>query len=155
MFATDDDYLMDEPGYIGSGRSLYSMVERLTDQPWYQLLRGRYKDSTRSTRLTYKWLVGNLSTLADVLGTDSPAYWVEEVQILSSPSMNKTSGNLMEKVVALFVGVDSNGENVAIYTLENGKIYSDSRHGLVDPELLKNVVTLYDVNHSFAPPFQD
>ncbi|MNG01592.1 hypothetical protein D3C81_2093470 [compost metagenome] len=61
----------------------------------------------------------------------------------------------MEKVVALFVGVDSNGENVAIHKLENGKTYSDSRHGLVDPELLKNVVTLYDVNHSFAPPFQD
>ena len=145
MFATDD----------GSGCSFHPLVERISDQAWYHVLRGRYKDSTRSTRLTYKWLVGNLSTLADVLGTDSPAYWVEEVQILSSPSMNKTSGDLMEKVVALFVGNDSNGENVAIYKLENGKIYSDSRHGLVDPELLKNVVTLYDVNHSFTPPFQD
>jgi hypothetical protein len=152
MFATDDDYLMGEPGFLGSGRSLYSMVERLTDQPWYQVLRGRYSDSTR---ITDKWLVGDLSTLASVLGTDSPAYWVEEVRILSSPSMNKTSEDLMEKVVALFVGDDSNGEYVAIHKLENGKIYSDSRHGLVDPELLKNVVTLYDVNHSFAPPFQD
>lgn len=84
MFATDD----------GSGRSFHPMVERISDQAWYHVLRGRYKDSTRSTRITYKWLVGNLSTLADVLGTDSPAYWVEEVQILSSPSMNKTSGVL-------------------------------------------------------------
>ncbi|OXR28268.1 hypothetical protein PSUM_27540 [Pseudomonas umsongensis] len=83
------------------------------------------------------------SMLTHLLTQRSPEHKIEVVQVVTSPCMNGSPLERMEKLISAIVGYDRNGECVLLHKVDSGTIYSSSP-GVIDAGLLRNIRTIYD-----------
>jgi hypothetical protein len=83
------------------------------------------------------------SLLSDLLELEGPTCLVEEVQVITSPWVNGTSSERMERLVSLVTGYDQAGRCVLLHKVASGVVYSTARENL-DASSLTRIRTIYE-----------
>lgn len=146
MFITHESYREGRPGFPGPGRTAWRMVELESMHPWYvvtiQLIEG-------TKRRSKKFLPTDAALLSDLLDLQNPTFLVDDVQVVTAPSVNRSSSERMEKLVSLVVGYDQRGGSVLLHKVASGVVYSSARDGL-DAGSFTGIRTIYE-NTKTAP----
>lgn len=150
MFISHESYLVDIPGFPGPRRTAWRMMELESMDPWYYLT-VRFDEGTGYR--TKKLMPTDVSMLSELLGLRSPAFLVEDIQIVTSPRLNGSPSERMEKLVALIIGYDLNGECVLLHKVASGAVYS-SAEGRCDDGSLTDIRTIYEDAKSAHSPVQ-
>jgi hypothetical protein len=116
------------------------MIERESIDPWYHvILRVTEGDGQRTKKL----MPTDASLLSDLLVQQGPTFLVEEVQVVTSPQLNGSNSDRMEKLVSLVIGYDQRGECILLHKVAGGAVYSSAR-GSLDVGSLIGVRTIYE-----------
>lgn len=140
MFISHESYREGLPGFPGPGRTAWRMVERESMDPWYHVIL-RFTEGAR--HLTKRFMPTDVSLLSDLLELEGPTCLVEEVQVITSPWVNGTSSERMERLVSLYTGYDQTGRCVLLHKVANGVVYSTARESL-DASSLTRIRTIYE-----------
>ncbi|PKH20610.1 hypothetical protein BI292_03325 [Pseudomonas sp. 43NM1] len=120
--------------------------------PWYyvtiQIIEG-------AKHRTKKLMPTDATLLSELLALHSPTFLVEDVQVVTAPSVNGSTSERMEKLVSLVIGYDQSGECVLLHTVASGAIYSSSPNGVTDARLLRDTRTIYEETTSAHSPVQE
>ena len=152
MFISDESCMVGLPGFPGPGRTAWRMIEQNSEDAWYHI-RFRVCEGRRARHI--KLMPADPSILAHLLSQRSPAHLIESIQVVTAPSMNGSSLDLMEKLRSLIVGYDQSGECVLLHTVASGAIYSSSPNGVTDARLLRDTRTIYEETTSTHSPVQE
>jgi hypothetical protein len=154
MFITHEFYREGRPGFPGPGRIAWRMVELESMHPWYvvtiQLIEG-------TKRRSKKFMPTDAALLSDLLDLQNPTFLVDDVQVVTAPSVNRSPSERMEKLVSLVVGYDQRGGSVLLHKVASGVVYSSARDGL-DAGSLTGIRTIYEDTKtapSAVPEFAD
>lgn len=141
MFITHESYIDSERGSHGPDRTAWRMVEFESVDPCYYVTVRFYEGSKHHTK---KMMPANVSMLSDVLATQDPTLSVEEVQVVTSPRLNGSNSERMEKLISLFVGYDQNGEPVLLlHKVASGAVYS-SAADILDARSVIDIRMIYE-----------
>jgi len=140
MFISDEICLVGLPGFPGPGRSAWRMVERDSEDFWYHV---RFRICEGAGARFKKLMPSDPSMLTHLLSQRSPEHKIEVVQVVTSPCMNGSPLERMEKLISVIVGYDRNGECVLLHKVDSGAIYSSSP-SVTDAGLLSNTRMIYD-----------
>ena len=140
MFITHESYREGRAGFLGPGRIAWRMVELESMHPWYvvtiQLIEG-------TKRRSKKFMPTDVALLSDLLGLQNPTFLVDDVQVVTEPSVNGSTTKRMEKLVSLVVGYDQIGVRVFVHKVASGAVYSSEQDSL-DAGLLTGIRTIYE-----------
>ncbi|WP_408598544.1 hypothetical protein [Pseudomonas sp. PLMAX] len=151
MFISHESCLLRLPGFSGAGLAAWRMVERNSIDPWYHVL---VRDHEGARAYTRKKMPTDLSLLAGLLAKQSPTFVIEEVQVVTPPSMNGGISERMEVLINLVVGYDQNGEYVMLHKVESGTVYSSAPDSAIDAGSLTSPRTIYKAKQQAASPPQ-
>ena len=151
MFISHESYRECRPGFPGSGRTAWRMIERESMDPWYHVIL-RFTEEAR--QLTKRFIPTDASLLSNLLKLEGPTCLIEEVQVITSPWINGGLSERMEKLLSLVIGYDQNGECVMLHTVASGAVYS-STPDCLDVSSLSNILTIYDYTKSAHSPVQE
>ena len=149
MFISDESCMVDLPGFPGLGRTAWRMVERDSEDFWYHV---RFRICEGARARFKKLMPSDPSMLTLLLSQRSPEHKIEAVQVVTSPCMNGSSLERMEKLVSAIIGYDRNGECVLLHKVDSGEIYSSSP-GVTDAGLLRNIRMIYDATTAAGKHF--
>lgn len=152
MFISHESCLLDLPGFPGPGLAAWRMVERNSMDPWYHVL---VRDHEGAQAYSRKKFPTDVSLLAGLLAQQSPTFVIEEVQVVTPPSMNGGKSERMEILINLVVGYDPNGEYVILHKVDSGTVYSSSSDTGIDAALLTHTRTIYEANQQAESPPQE
>jgi hypothetical protein len=130
------------------------MVELESMHPWYFVTIKLIEGNKRRSK---KFMPTDAALLSDLLDLQSPTFLVDDVQVVTAPSVNKSPSERMEKLVSLVVGYDQRGECVLLHEVASGVVYSSARDSL-DLGSLTRIKTIYEDSktaHSAVPEFAD
>lgn len=151
MFISHESCLVGLPGFPGPMRTAWRMMELESTHPWYfvtiQLIEG-------TKRRTKKMMPTDAALLSELLALQSPTFLVDDVQVVTAPSVNGSTSERMEKLVSLVVGYDQRGECVLLHKVANGAVYSSIRDGL-DAGSLSNTRAIYEDTTTAHSPAQE
>ncbi|WP_177007714.1 hypothetical protein [Pseudomonas tolaasii] len=140
MFITHESYREGRPGFPGPGRIAWRMVELESMHPWYfvtiQLIEG-------TKRRSKKFMPTDAALLSDLLDLQNSTFLIDDVQVVTAPSVNRSSSERMEKLISLVVGYDQRGECVLLHEVASGVVYSSTRDDL-DAGSLTGIRTIYE-----------
>lgn len=151
MFISHEFYLEGRVGFPGSGRTAWRMVERESMDPWYHVTL-RFTEGVR--QLTKRFMPTDASFLSDLLELEGPTCLVEEVQVITSPWVNGSSSERMEKLISLVIGYDQNRQCVLLHKVASGAVYSSAPDSL-DISSLTDTRTIYEDAKSAHTPVQE
>lgn len=152
MFITHDSYLDSRQGSRGPNRTAWKMVEFESLNPCYYLTVRFYEGSKHRTK---KMMPADVSMLSDVLATQDSTFSVEEVQVVTSPRLNGSNSERMEKLICLFVGFDQNGECVLLlHKVASGAVYS-SAADILDARSVIDIRMIYEDMQTAHPSAQE
>ncbi|MHC8392648.1 hypothetical protein ACYZT8_03110 [Pseudomonas sp. LB3P93] len=152
MFITHEAYLDSEPDSLGPDRTAWRMVEFESVDPCYYVTVRFYEGIKHRTK---KMMPANVSMLSDVLATQDPTLSVEEVQVVTSPRLNGSNSERMEKLISLFVGYDQNGEPVLLlHKVASGAVYS-SAADILDARSVIDIRMIYEDMQIAHPSAQE
>lgn len=140
MFISHESYREGRPGFPGPGRTAWRMVERESMDPWYHVI-FRFTEGAR--QLTKRFMPTDASLLSDLLELEGPTSHVQEVQVITSPWVNGSLSERMEKLISLVIGYDQKGECVLLHKVASGAVYSSAR-GSLDAGSLTRIRTIYE-----------
>ena len=140
MFISDETCLVGLPGFPGPGRTAWRMIERDSEDFWYHV---RFRICEGAGARFKKLMPSDPSMLTHLLSQRSPEHKIEVVQVVTSPCMNGSPLERMEKLISAIVGYDRTGECVLLHKVDSGAVYSSSP-GEIDAGLLRNTRTIYD-----------
>lgn len=140
MFISHESCLVGLPGFPGPGRTAWRMVELESMHPWYHVTIRSIEGTKRSIK---KLMPTDVSLLSELLALQSPTFLVDDVQVVTAPSLNGSTSVRMEKLVSLVVGYDQRGECVLLHKVHSGATYSSSPDGVSDAKLLSDTRTIY------------
>ncbi|MGY2163847.1 hypothetical protein HX799_13220 [Pseudomonas tolaasii] len=116
------------------------MVELESMHPWYfvtiQLIEG-------TKRRSKKFMPTDAALLSDLLDLQNSTFLIDDVQVVTAPSVNRSSSERMEKLISLVVGYDQRGECVLLHEVASGVVYSSTRDDL-DAGSLTGIRTIYE-----------
>ncbi|MDP5799761.1 hypothetical protein P3827_29945 [Pseudomonas aeruginosa] len=119
--------------------------------PWYHVTI-RINEGARQR--IKKLMPTDASLLSELLALQSPTFLVDDVQVVTAPSVNGSTSERMEKLVSLVVGYDQNGECVMLHKVASGDVYS-STPDCLDVRSLTNTRTIYEDTKSAHSPVQE
>lgn len=151
MFISHESCLVGLPGFPGPRRTAWRMVELESMHPWYHVTI-RLIEGTRSR--TKKLMPTDASLLSELLTLQSPIFLVDDVQVVTAPSVNGSTSERMEKLASLVVGYDQNGERVLLHKVASGAIYS-SASDCLEVGSLTNTRMIYEDATSAHSPAQE
>ncbi len=149
MFISDESCMVGLPGFPGLGRTAWRMIERNSEGLWYHV---RFRISEGARSRFRKLMPTDPSMLAHLLSQRGPEHTIEAVQVVTSPCMNGSSLERMEKLISAIVGYDKDGECVLLHKVDSGAIYSSSP-GVTDAGLLSNIRMIYDATTAAGKHF--
>lgn len=152
MFISHESCLVGLPGFPGPGRTAWRMVELESMHPWYHVT---IRVTEGSKRCTKKLMPTDASLLSQLLALQSPTFLVDDVQVVTAPSVNGSTSVRMEKLVSLVVGYDQRGECVLLHKVGSGAIYSSSPDGVTDAKVLSDTRAIYEDTRSAHSPAQE
>lgn len=151
MFISHESCLVGRPGFSGPGRTAWRMVEHESMHPWYHVTI-RLTEGTKCS--TKKLMPTDASLLSELLALQGPTFSVDDVQVVTAPSVNGSTSERMEKLVSLVVGYDQNGDCVLLHKVASGAVYSSATDWL-EVDLLANTRTIYEDTTSAHSPVQE
>lgn len=152
MFITHEFYLVDPPGSHGPNRTAWRMVEFESTDPLYYVT---VRFGEGSNHRTKKMMPADVSMLFDVLAAQHPTCSVEEVQVLTSPRLNGSNSDRLEKLISLVIGYDQKGECVLLlHKVASGAVYS-SAADILDPRSLFDIHIIYEDMQAAHSPVQE
>lgn len=151
MFISHESCLVGLPGFPGPGRTAWRMVELESMNPWYYVSL-RINEGARQR--IKKLMPTDASLLSELLALQSPNFLVDDVQVVTAPSVNGGTSERMERLVSLVVGYDQNGECVLLHKVASGAVYSSAPNCL-EVGLLTNTRTIYEDTTSAHSPAQE
>lgn len=152
MFITNEAYLDSEPDSLGPNRTAWRMVEFESVDPCYYVTVRFYEGSKHRTK---KMMPANVSMLSDVLEAQDPTFSVEEVQVVTSPRLNGSNSERMEKLISLFVGCDQNGKRVLLlHKVASGAVYSRAAD-ILDARSVIDIRMIYEDMQTAHPSAQE
>lgn len=152
MFITHESYLDSEPSSRGPSRTAWRMVEFESLDPCYYVTVRFCEGSKHRTK---KMMPADVSMLSDVLAAQDPTLSVEEVQVVTSPRLNGSNSERMEKLISLFVGYDQNGERVLLlHKVASGAVYS-SAADILDARSVIDIRMIYEDMQTAHPSAQE
>ncbi|HIE3847294.1 TPA: hypothetical protein ACXNGQ_004540 [Pseudomonas aeruginosa] len=113
--------LPDEPA-SPAGQRVWSFVEQELIMPWFymQVVHRSGRENFASMLMMY-----HAHELKQFIDAQSERVWVEEVQLVTPPHVNKQSTWLMEPLtMAGIATAPQDGSNVLVYQVASGTIYS-------------------------------
>ncbi|WP_455828306.1 hypothetical protein [Pseudomonas capeferrum] len=113
--------LPDEP-VSPAGQRVWSFVEQELIMPWFymQVVHRSGRENFASMLMMY-----HAHELKQFIDAQSDRVWVEEVQLVTPPHVNKQSTWLMEPLtMAGIATAPQDGSNVLVYQVASGTIYS-------------------------------
>lgn len=147
MFISHESYLVGLAGFPGPGRTAWRMIELESMHPWYHVTI-RLTEGTK--RLTKKLMPTDASLLSELLALQSPTFFIDDVQVVTAPSVNGSPSERMEKLISLVVGHDKNGGCVLLHKVASGAVYNSAQDSL-DARSLTGIRTIYEdtrIDHS-------
>jgi hypothetical protein len=127
-----------EPGEKPTATQLWQYVEQELAWPWLYLQIVR-RNSRRANQSML--MLNHAHELRDIIDTQSNAFWVEQVQLVSPPYLNGQSRWLMEPLEEICVVRDGpDGVPGYLYKVANGVSYSmhcsSNRESLVETNVV-------------------
>jgi hypothetical protein len=148
MFISDQSWLVGKPGFPGPGRTAWRMVERESMDPWYYVIL-RINEGAR--QLIKRLMPTDAVLLSDLLALQSPTFSIDDVQVVTAPSVNGSTSERMEKLVSLVIGYHQNGECVILHKVESGAVYSSAPDCLEVGSLTKTRTIYEDMTSAHSP----
>jgi hypothetical protein len=127
------------------------MVEFESMDPWYYVTVRFHEGSLQRTK---KLMPTDVSMLSNLLTLQSQTCLVEEVQVVTTPRLNRGNSERMEKLISLVIGYDQNGECVMLHKVASEAVYS-SAPDCLDVGSLINTQTIYEDMKSAHSPAQE
>ncbi|MNJ51670.1 hypothetical protein D3C77_469800 [compost metagenome] len=116
--------------------------------PWYHVTIRLTEGTKRSTK---KLMPTDASLLSELLALQSPTLSIDDVQVVTAPSVNGSTSERMEKLVSLVVGYDQNSVCVMLHKVASGAVYS-SASDCLEVGSLTNTRTIYEDTTSAHSP---
>lgn len=115
--------------------------------PWYHVTIRLTEGNTRRTK---KLMPTDATLLSELLALHSPTFLVEDVQVVTAPSVNGSASERMEALVSLVIGYDQAGECVLLHKVASGVVYSSARD-CQDADSLTGIRTIYEGSKAASP----
>lgn len=152
MFITHESDLDRRQGSRAPDYAAWRMVEFECLDPCYYVAVRFCEGSKHRTK---KFMLADVSKLSDVLAAQDPTMSVVEVQVVTSPRLNGSNSERMEKLISLFVGYDQNGECVlSLHKVASGAVYS-SVADILDARSVIDTRLIYEDTKTAHSPAQE
>lgn len=123
MFRTDDGDLAGLPGMFGHGLSHWHAVSRVLRTHWFHVTL-EVKLENRFTE--FAQMINDELRLHQIIQSQDLDTRVTSVQVVTPPRMNNSERWMMEKVLSVTLGTDSDECTVCVLEVEGGGVYHDS-----------------------------